>query len=1476
MNKIAKRALSGIMAVFVAAIGYTSSLPASALEIEKKRDFNIFLDAGGFDDEFVSQMHSISDKNSDGSYFSTMVMVPGENEMTIDGKKVNLSVAVDMGVGGEIILPAEEIAEAIGATAQVDRVSGELNIVRGEEKIKMGSSVAELQNNLDISDEYEEAMSSEEEAVLLDNATVSEQDAEDQLCLDVKAVDGKIVVTSPYQSKQIILYVKGGRNLSQNYGATDFATNGKGLYFLQYETEKQTKAAFEAFEASNAIEYVTVNGIMTLDSTASTESSSINLGSWGTDGDGVNSMGIQAGRMKNILSGNQNEILVGVVDTGVDSKYLNVREGHEFLQGRTTEPSSATDDTKGYDVVNSTNNAMDIDSHGTHVSGTIVDCTPDNVKVLPVKAAKIFNEGTSREETAFATSDVVLGMHYAAEHGAKVINLSLGGACAGNCLKKEAIESINAQAAERGENPPVFVIAAGNDGTDVGSHCPARHSLDFDNVITVGAVDKYDLPAFFSNYGQAVDVCAPGVSINSCVPGNEYALYSGTSMATPHVSAAVAMLILRHPDYTPAQIKALLKSMTVDLNTAGWDGATGSGRIDFRMLDDSLCPKISPIAATAFTLKNTSDHQSPTNFTQGTIDTSFGNIPMGVVVSPKEATDKTVTYSSANDNVVKVENSRAFATGAGTVTITASKGSLPSKQASITVNDFWAYHPAESFAGGTGSASSPYLIATAEQLSKIVYDVKFKKATYGSKHFKLISDIDLSLRRWEPISLISSVTFDGNGYAIKNANIKITRKYSSSTDNWVVTGGLFNSAITSTVSNLAIINASVGNGNDPDADYLCGILCGLAIRSNFENCFVEGSVPYGAGVVGSVTLESNILNCYSKVTNAKAGIVRSLGASTVKNCYSSGTLCDNGAGLVSSMTNLISDDNLLEASIINSFSAIDSTSEIGFVGNKNSGKIIDSYYHSGNTYGVKTDLNSSDTDLTARTISTFKNKSFYTTAGNWDSSSPWDFNTVWDIDSNYNNGLPFQRQFHRKVYGIKLNKTAISLCKGETEQLTATVLPTYAVNRNVVWSSSNPSAATVDQTGKVTGKLSTGTATITATATDGSGVSASCAFVGDTDYWATPEKASTITLHSQKTGKISGAGDIDCFKYVADKTGDVIFYTTGSLDTKGYLLDENKNQIAQNDDASISGRNFAIKYNVQSGKTYYIKVGAYSTNTGSYTLNVARGVYNASIPSLNPDARCVQMNVEAASILTNLQIKIGSKTYNLTKPSSGSLDTTVNGARFKVTFTSKNSGFSTLWTIKAKIPSSTVTQSVSFTFSKGGITGVTGRTITGFLPYKSSIKTNINPSSNLQTVINGMSSSGYSFTVKDWNNNTVTVSSTAKAATGMKIIKTNTSTGKITEIFYVLVYGDVKGGTNCGDGIIENSDALSVLQYATGKATPPSELVKLAADVNHDGAIDSDDALLIQQHAVGSATINQNVSVTNVPDDCYYTSSVAF
>lgn len=161
---------------------------------------------------------------------------------------------------------------------------------------------------------------------------------------------------------------------------------------------------------------------------------------------------------------------------------------------------------------------------------------------------------------------------------------------------------------------------------------------------------------------------------------------------------------------------------------------------------------------------------------------------MGVVVSPKEATDKTVTYSSANDNVVKVENSRAFATGAGTVTITASKGSLPVKQGSVTVNDFWAYHPAESFAGGTGSEASPYLIETPEQLTKIAYDIKYTDENYSFKHFKLTSDIDLGTKMWDPMNLFH-VSLDGDGHVIKNMTSKHIKSYDASYNFWTISNG---------------------------------------------------------------------------------------------------------------------------------------------------------------------------------------------------------------------------------------------------------------------------------------------------------------------------------------------------------------------------------------------------------------------------------------------------------------------------------------------------------------------------------------------------------------------------------------------------------------------------------------------------------------------------------------------------------------
>lgn len=462
------------------------------------------------------------------------------------------------------------------------------------------------------------------------------------------------------------------------------------------------------------------------------------------------------------------------------------------------------------------------------------------------------------------------------------------------------------------------------------------------------------------------------------------------------------------------------------------------------------------------------------------------------------------------------------------------------------------------------------------------------------------------------------------------------------------------------------------------------------------------------------------------------------------------------------------------------------------------------------------------------------------------------------------------------VSSITLNKTSSTLRLGQSETLTATVLPTDASNRSVIWSSSNTSVVRVSTTGIVT-YVGKGTATVTATAADGSGVKATCTYTITDDYGDTIATAYTVTLHSQTAGVIDVIGDLDYFKFTPSSSGTYIIYTTGSTDTKGYLYNASQTQLAYNDDAAISGNNFAFQYNLTAGTTYYIQVGAYGTGTGAYTLVITKGVYSASLASYNQDARRVQMQAEASTILTTLKVYIGSNTYTLTKPASGDLDTTIGNARFKVTFTTANNGLSTIWTINAKIPATAVgsTDTVYFSFSKGTITQVNSNTLTGLVAYASSMKTGVDPDSNLQALLNGMAQSGYTLTVRNWDDTLVNVTTSTLAATGMKIIKTNTTSGKIVEVYYVVLFGDVTGNGQMGDGIINSADGLVTLQYSTGKVNF-GVMALLAADANHDGAVDSTDALIIQQAAVKKVTINQDYTLTEVPDECYFLDPVTF
>ena len=235
-------------------------------------------------------------------------------------------------------------------------------------------------------------------------------------------------------------------------------------------------------------------------------------------------------------------VVVAVADTGVQMD-------HPFLKGRLTD--------NGFDFIENDKDPQDQHSHGTHVSGTIVDCTPGlDIKIMPVRVLGASGGGTA--------AGIAMGIRYAIKNGANVINLSLGGGHS-NYLDDAIQEAV--------DSGVTVVVAAGNEGDNVMNHCPA-HII---NAITVGAVDSARKKASFSNYGEAVDVVAPGVAIKSSVLKGEYGQKNGTSMASPHVAAAAAMLKYGYPDKTPAEIQQALKDTAVDLGDTGWDKNYGYG-----------------------------------------------------------------------------------------------------------------------------------------------------------------------------------------------------------------------------------------------------------------------------------------------------------------------------------------------------------------------------------------------------------------------------------------------------------------------------------------------------------------------------------------------------------------------------------------------------------------------------------------------------------------------------------------------------------------------------------------------------------------------------------------------------------------------------------------------------------------------------------------------------------------------------------
>ncbi|MBB77172.1 MAG: hypothetical protein CMJ75_21920 [Planctomycetaceae bacterium] len=248
-------------------------------------------------------------------------------------------------------------------------------------------------------------------------------------------------------------------------------------------------------------------------------------------------------------------IIVAVIDTGIDYTHEDLA-GNAWVNsleasgtpGVDDDGNGYTDDIYGYDFYNEDGDPFDDNGHGTHVSGTIGAVGNNGIGVTGVSwevqlmGLKFLNESGSGY-----TSDAVRAVDYAREMGAQVINASFGGGGYSTAMY-DAIEAF-------GDAGGIFVAAAGNAGNDNDSDPSYPASYDLSNIISVAASDDDDELASWSNYGTAsVDIAAPGVSILSTLPDDNYGSASGTSMAAPHVAGAAALVWAAHPDWTHQEV----------------------------------------------------------------------------------------------------------------------------------------------------------------------------------------------------------------------------------------------------------------------------------------------------------------------------------------------------------------------------------------------------------------------------------------------------------------------------------------------------------------------------------------------------------------------------------------------------------------------------------------------------------------------------------------------------------------------------------------------------------------------------------------------------------------------------------------------------------------------------------------------------------------------------------------------------------
>ena len=508
-----------------------------------------------------------------------------------------------------------ELSRLIAATASEDDF-GEMQLVIGEPEMEVDGKTQLIDEDAYAVPYIDENGEAQIPAVIFDDVpdevgAISPAELEEKgYDVQVNEMAGTITITEPYGLCRLIVKTADGK-VRDNFDAVRELHVSNNRTVLQYADKAAAERAANRFAQEKDILFCEPDGFIT--ACAASETTYKN---WGTTAAG-------ADQFMATLPDNLPQVTVAVIDTGVDAN-------HPFLAGRIVGG--------GWDFVNDDNDPDDDHFHGTHCAGVIRDATPDNVKILPVKA--LDNAGSGM------FSMIAESITYAANRGVQIISLSLGGA-GGEDVLTDAVK----YALSMGKT---VTAAAGNDGIDTDEI--AVYPACCPGVITVAATDDTDFPELYSNFGSAVDLAAPGSNIISAVPGGGFRALSGTSMACPLVAAFAALLKSQDMTRTSDDLRTILCAYTRDAYTPGRDNHVGSGIVYFGTLSppEKIYTQISSVTL-----------ECPDSTTI---------LPRFI---PAHTSDCAAVFESSDPSVVIAEeNGRIHAVRGGTATVTITVGGL--------------------------------------------------------------------------------------------------------------------------------------------------------------------------------------------------------------------------------------------------------------------------------------------------------------------------------------------------------------------------------------------------------------------------------------------------------------------------------------------------------------------------------------------------------------------------------------------------------------------------------------------------------------------------------------------------------------------------------------------------------------------------------------------------------------------------------